>query len=351
AWRDGLGTPGEPELPGPRAARRWLVPAAAAAAVAAVVGGVVGLVGHGGDAGGPQPAASPTSAVVPWAALPATHPRMPSRWSGPTATQISAARPCGAGDVEHGRTVGGGAAGTAYVTTRLSLAPGRSSCRLVATFGAVLLDHGTPIPTRPPSRGGGHPAPVLITRSWPASLSVGWAVSHVCGHYDNTTIRISLIAAGTFDLPGFGTTTCNPGEPMTEPVVIPPIQAGSSRHRVSPYDGVRVTGDLNLHAQPGQAVDFTVTLTSRRDLVLAPCPDFRIDLYSPVKSATRVEDHALNCAAVPYRRPDGTPYLPAGVPVTFAMQVVAPRADVPKLIWELVAPPAHPVVGGTITVR
>ncbi|GAB3860358.1 hypothetical protein GCM10028801_23070 [Nocardioides maradonensis] len=351
-WRESLPAAREPDLVAPgRHRARWLVPSAAAAAVALVVGGVVGLVGHGGGADAPLPGASSSAAgVVPWAALPATHPRLPVRWVGPTAATIYAARPCGTGDVDHGKAVGGGAAGTAYVTTRLSLAPGHSSCRLPASFGARLLDHGTPIPTGPSGLGGRRPVPVLITRAWPAELSVGWSVTHVCGHVDNTTIRVSLIKAGTFDLPGFGRTTCNPGEPMTEPLDLPAIQPGYTQQRVSPYDGVRVSGDLRLTGRPGQTVDFTITLTSRRDLVLDPCPDYRIGAYTPIQSESRVATYGLNCAQVPYRAAAGTPYLPAGVPVTFAMQLTAPAVDVPKLEWELLAPPTLPALGGVLTV-
>ncbi|HWU21364.1 MAG TPA: hypothetical protein VN088_07565, partial [Nocardioides sp.] len=301
---------------------------------------------------GRPPVGGPSPVVVPWADLPATHPKIPTVVvGGPSPAQLRDAAACRTGDLVHGRVQGDGAAGTAYLTTRLSLAAGRRPCTLARSFGVKLYDHGTLIPTGPPLGDQVARGPVLITRAWPAGLSVGWAVSHVCGRYDNTTIRVHLDgSAGAFDLPGFGRTTCNPGEPAMESVVTPPIAAGYNSHRVSAYDGLDVSGHLALTAQPGQTLDFTITLTSRHDLGLAPCPDYRIGAYTGVKGADVVTDHALNCAAVPYRTANGTPYLPAGVPVTFAMQVEAPRIDVPKLVWELQAPPAHPALGGSITV-
>ena len=94
----------------------------------------------------------------------------------------------------------------------------------------------------------------------------------------------------------------------------------------------------------GEPVDFTVTLTSKRDLSLAPCPDYSIMLDG---QRTR---YALDCAAVPHLDAEGQPYLPAGVPVTFAMRADPPTVDPTKLLWQLETPdPGRTSVGGLLT--
>jgi hypothetical protein len=64
---------------------------------------------------------------------------------------------------------------------------------------------------------------------------------------------------------------------------------------------VTATGDLDLTAHAGQPLDFTVTLTSKQDLPLDPCPDHTV-LTSAGQSS-----RALDCAAVPYPDARGRP--------------------------------------------
>ena len=116
------------------------------------------------------------------------------------------------------------------------------------------------------------------------------------------------------------------------------------RH-TSPYDDVTAAGDLDLTARADQPLNFAVTLTSKHDLPLDPCPDYTI-LTSAGESS-----YALDCAAVPHRDARGRPYLPAGVPVTFAMRADPGRESTPKFLWQLTTPrSAHVFVAGLLTV-
>jgi hypothetical protein len=71
---------------------------------------------------------------------------------------------------------------------------------------------------------------------------------------------------------------------------------------------------------------------------LDPCPDYSMVQYASGGDTVDVR-FGLNCAAVPYRDADGVPYLPAGVPVRFAMRLTLLGPDVvaAKSLWKLEA--------------
>jgi len=134
--------------------------------------------------------------------------------------------------------------------------------------------------------------------------------------------------------------TTNPDPPT---VTISPKQIGTV------FTGIEVELQLPASVAAGQPLDFTVTLIAPagRDVALVPCPDYAI-AFGSEGNETSV-GYALNCAGVPYRDAGGVPYLPAGVPVTFAMLTSAPpvRADGLKLTWQLTsARNLDSVVGG-----
>jgi hypothetical protein len=317
------------------------------------IAAVLAAVALAGCGTSPSPSARPDG-PVPWADLPPTHPHIPVEVIGRvTPAEVAAAPRCGAHDLRPGRTLPDGAMGTTYLDVSLRLV-GPHPCRIDAGYPDVVLEtpSGGSIPSQrsPVGFTGDHPRPVLVTRTAPAGLTVAWAVSHDCRDLDNTGVRWTL-GAWTFRTRGFGRTSCSPGESSADPQVYP-VAAGNHVRRVTPYDGLDVSGDLQLTASPGGTVGFTVTLTSRHDVRLDPCPDYRIGAYTGHgQGSDVVADHALNCADVPYRTTDGVPYLPARVPVSFAMRATAPRVDVPKLVWQLEVPSLYPALGGTITVR
>ena len=77
---------------------------------------------------------------------------------------------------------------------------------------------------------------------------------------------------------------------------------------------------------------WVVELTARRDVELDTCPSWQIRQGSDEAASWR-----LNCRGVPHTRDDGTPYLPAGEPVRFAVWVSNGGTDAP-LTWVLTTP-------------
>jgi len=344
-WRAALPPAAEPDLrfePERRATWSLRIPALAALATAVIVGGVW-FAGNGREPQPREPDHSPNpAAVVPWAALPTTDPVLPTTRGGPSAEEIAAAPPCAAGSLGVLRRDLEGAAGTAYLSVQLGLeAP--TPCRLEGFPEVVPLGpDGQALPVNVIEAGS--PAPLLVTADAPVSVVVLWAVSHYCGDLDNVSLHIRVPGTPEFAVAGFGPTSCNPGEDHPA-ISVQPLQPGYDESAHSPYENVTVTGDLDLTVDVGAAIDFQVSLTSPVDLPLVPCPDYQI-LVGP-----RIDAHALNCAAVPHVDETGRPYLPAGVPVTFAMQ--APGFEqaiyITKFGWILTAP-GHPTASGTVEI-
>lgn len=361
-WRDAGAPPPAPDAvrlgSGRRGARTWWLAAATAAAVAAVILGGTQLVGDGGSrkpsepAGTPRPTgtARPSNDVVPWAALPATHPRIPTETTPPSPDPAEAAgRPaCRAADL-HATSTGGPAGGTYYSNVMLTLA-GSQPCRLEGYPDVLLLHHGRPVDI--PLNHGADTAyrnPVLVAAGHPALVRLSWTGDWCATPVENDEIRMTL-PGGSLTLPGLGSSSCygTPGSGSRAPIVVEPFQPMTWRDaRVrSAYAHVDVAGDLNLTAASGAPVDFTITLTSPADLVLELCPDYRITQNGP--NGPSAETYALNCAAVPYQDGHGRPYLPAGTPVTFAMRTTAGLAGGYKLGWELATVDARGVTGTLI---
>jgi hypothetical protein len=339
----------------------------AAAAVLIVAGGLaatIGLLGHGDQRGAPpagpsgSPSASPSSTAwpagaVPWVALPATHPTLPSTRvpASPDPADAAGVRACTTADIHASRDSGiDGAAGTDYLQVRLTLV-GTSPCRLEGYPTVRPLGHGrvldVPVETTSDSSVETKVEPVLVTAQAPALIRIGWAADHSCPVVDNDRLSITLPGSDTATtVAGFGTTSCNPGEGRSSMEVWPvrPLH-WTPAHRVSPYDGVTATGNLDLTARAGQPLDFAVTLTSKQDLPLDPCPDYSILIAASESS------YALDCAAVPHHDAQGRPYLPAGVPVTFAMRADPGDATTPRFVWRLTTPDSASVlVVGLLTV-
>lgn len=348
-WRDTAApspAPGVDRLrSGRRSARPWWLAAASAAAVAAVILGGTQLVGDDGNRHPSEPpgtakptgTAEPGNSVVPWAALPATHPRIPTETTPPSPDPAEAAgKPaCRAADLRATST-GGAAAGTYARIVRLSLV-GSIPCRLEGFPDLVLLDRGGPadIPLVRDTETSTYRHPVLVSPGHPAVLRLSWTRDWCATPVHNDEVRMTLPGGG-LTFPGLGGSGCygTPGSGTRAPIVVEPFQPVRWRDAVarSAYAAVDVGGNLDLTATTGAPVDFTVTLTSPEDLVLDPCPDFRI---VQTDTAAHEEAHALNCAAVPDRDGHGRPYLPAGMPVMFAMRTTAGPPAPYKLSWEL----------------
>jgi hypothetical protein len=186
-------------------------------------------------------------------------------------------RPCSADEL-HVTPSMGGAAGTAYLD--LAISGSADPCRLEGSPGVALLDHGQQILVYRAQVGALHTRPVVVTSSPSAALTIGWSVSHCCVSVDNDRIRVTLPDGSSFTTPGFGRTSCNPGEPTLSDLRVEPFRpvdsgAGDlSAVRTRPAEGrsIALAGSL------GQRLEFTVSVVSPRRVVLDPCPDYRIQL-------------------------------------------------------------------------
>ena len=329
--------------PTTRRGRRIPAYAAAAAAVLAVAGGGWAIGSLGGE---PLPAPptdalpQPAPGVVPWKNLPPSHTRTPATL-----------RPCSADEL-HVTPSMGGAAGTAYLD--LEISGTADPCRLEGSPGVALLDHGRQIPVYRSQVGYLNIRPVVVTASPSAALTIGWSVLHSCENVDNDQIRVTLPDGSSFTTPGFGPTSCNPGEPSLSEISVEPFRqidasiGDLSAVRTRPAEGRSIA----LTGSPGQRLEFTVRVVSPRRVVLDPCPDYRIQLYYGDYGLSEEHEYALNCAAIPTRDSTGRPELLPGRPVEFQMFVTAPKVDVPKLLWLLDGVrPAHSHAYGGITVE
>jgi hypothetical protein len=322
---------------------RWFGPGAVAAVAVAAVVAVTAWLGH--QAGHPIPLGSPEirpGDTVAWQPLPATRPSIPTTTvpASPDPSAAESAPPCRTADLHTGSDVGG-AMGTTYFTIRFV-----SSGRPCALSGVPRVDaytvDGRVLPgeiQEAPDGYGRHP--VLVTASAAAVVQVTWP-SACFGATRSGRIEVTLpgdTTPLTFD--GLELSSrCAPDGPPTPltHVGVTPIQPARSRPAVveTAYDAIAVGPPLGrITAAPGAEVDFTVTLTAPHDIPLDPCPDYTIGQYD----VGRVASWALNCAQVPYRLPDGTPYLPAGKPVRFAMRTTAPQQTIDKFLWMLDLPP------------
>jgi hypothetical protein len=297
---------------------------------------------------------------VPWLPLPATHPQIAKVTipAVPDPSVAAAAPPCRADQLRVVSNGPGGAGGTDYLLLQV-FGRGTEACRLSGTPAVQAMYRGRPadVPVRklrPDSST--YLGPVLVTATHPAWLRLAWGSMWCARPVATDTVRVTLPgSAGAFSAPGFrGTPYCNgdPGTHVREPIMVGPFQPQHFRlSRIrSPYSPVEA-GDYNGVTRvvgSGREVRFAVTLTSKRDVVLDPCPDYTIGVLSLAHTRT----YALNCAQVPYKDARGRAYLPAGKPVTFAMRATAPdHPAAGKLSWVLDTPDRTVLAVGALTVK
>jgi len=278
--------------------------------------------------------------VVPWQALPATHPQLPTVTipASPDPAPAAAAPPCRPSDVNVQGTREGVGGGTVGLTVNLA-AIGGTRCRVSGIPDVTADDSGTPTFTAAARDDTSYEGPVLVTDDSPAVLWLTWTAESFCTTpVTNHVIEVGL-GAGTVEVRGFGGVPGCADVGGVDPAVILFVhpwapETWSPLQEITSVAGVQASGDLDLRAAADSTVDFVVTLTAPRSVVLDPCPDYRIEKYGG--QVDDVETWALNCAAVPYRTPDDRPYLPEDTPVSFAMHTTTPATDVAKFLWVLV---------------
>ncbi|GAA3651256.1 hypothetical protein GCM10022237_08810 [Nocardioides ginsengisoli] len=215
-WREGLPPATEAVrhvAPPQRGPRRWTVPvaaAAAAAAVAAIAGASVVL--RSGDDQSPKPPVATQPTPTPTPTPPPTPPTgPPPSPTGPVA--------CGPDDLVAGAPQTEGAAGTAVIIVPLTLAAGAEPCTIEGYPDVALLQHGTDLGLTGTHNTAFPPSRIRMAPGATADVSIGWAVSHYCGNVDNDQIRITLPGGQILTVPGFGQSSCSPGEQGSPPWV------------------------------------------------------------------------------------------------------------------------------------
>jgi hypothetical protein len=267
--------------------------------LAVALAGCVLLAGCGGGArpatsaaGSPSPAAP---AAVPWAALDPAYPTIPSH-TVPARADPAAARtatPCRASDLRLTTRIDG-AGGTAYLGVEVRPA-GEHRCRLEGRPRVTVLDRGRPVdipvvPTQGDDLTFNYPDPVLVAPGRTATLSLAWASDWCTTPLRTDEVRLDLPdGGGSVTVPGFpGTPGCTmrvedltPAQRHTTPLRVSTFapQRFRGARVVSAYAGLRAHARRTSAPRPDHRLEFTVTLTARRDLVLDPCPDFTIEQY------------------------------------------------------------------------
>ena len=325
----------------------WLMPVAVAAVVALLAGGAavatdvlrghrdgsapVDSLGHRWDPDLPP-------GLLP-AEVPGTVPPVNQRVEHPVAEAAGAFTPalvatlgrpaCRASDVE------------------LSSEPGRDAGEVRFTVSAVRADTACVVSRNPfleYSRGGrpaevptasedpapgDWPAAVLLTADQRAVLPTTW--SGWCHDLPFDSVRMYFEDNSFADaaVPQ-GVATCRGGEP-DEMHVAGWEPEGFTFRPAGSFAGLRARL-VDTVTGPEDLPTWVVELTATRDVDLDTCPSWEVQ---------RGEEHTaswrLNCAGVPDRRADGTPYLPAGKPVRFAVWTPYGGNDA-ALTWRLTTP-------------
>ena len=157
-----------------------------------------------------------------WALGRADHGSTPS--SGPSAATSASPTPagprdCTAADLSTTQTTDA-AMGTAYLEVTFS-GP-EAGCRLQGVPEVALLDHGRPLDVEVQAQAGDR-GPVRVDARRSAALQLGWSPTHSCADVDNDIIRITLPDGTSLEVPGFGQTSCNPGEADLQPLQVQPF--------------------------------------------------------------------------------------------------------------------------------
>ena len=152
--------------------------------------------------------------------------------TGSASSERTGPHPCAGGDLVAGGSRLETAAGTTYLTATLELAKGVEPCSVEGFPVVVLLSDDRPAGVATvPDDGLGPARRLVVLPDRSVRVTLAWAVSHYCGPVDNDAIRFWIASDLPLEVPGFGPTSCNPGEDR------PPA-------RVGPFTYVDPTAEL-----------------------------------------------------------------------------------------------------------
>lgn len=273
--------------------------------------------------------------------------------ASPDPAEAAALPPCRAGQLRVEPKLGV-AAGTRGQTLTFRVTGG-IRCRLTGRPGVTALNGETPLAVPVDTGGTGYTHPVAVSEGHPATLVLTWSSGWCASPVVVDRLRLDLPNdGGTLTTDGFGPSQCygEPGSGTRSPITVGTFQPAefAAERRVTVFDGVSADIAAPDSGTAGAQLRFTVTLTAPagRDVPLDACPDYLVTVTAPAGPTS--DSYALNCAAVPHRDAAGRPYLPAGVPVRFAMRAEIPPgvAGDAKLAWQLVLPGTDSVVAGAV---
>lgn len=329
---------------------RWIPVVAVAGAVAVVATGIAVVQSYLPAPSTPlvtassSPVTSPSSSgVVPWAPLP------PSGTPVPTTTLPPSPDPaladglpsCRADSLRVSREMEG-AAGTRYIFLTIT---STSRCRLdgypsVTALGRSGQTLAVPVEREPSIDHYNHPVPVASDAM--ATLRLGWSSGWCAAEMNIAKLRVDLPdGGGALTVEGFGQSACygTAGSGQKSPITVGEFAPREflAERVVTVFNGVSAQAIAPESVVAGERLRFTVVLTAPadRDVPLDRCPDYKISISGATGSTEA--SYALNCTTVPYRDAAGRPYLPAGIPVRFAMEAETANAPVAgaKLTWQL----------------
>jgi hypothetical protein len=318
--------------------RRAVTGVAAVAAVAAAAALVTTLPARSGP---PAPALRPISQVVAWKPAPPMNPTIPQTGAPAFPDPVPArnAPGCDPATLHIGATLDGygGRWDLSVAVTTRSATPCSVHGRPTVAFSAAGATQ------QPRQTGPGSTAyrdPVLLSQHSKAVVDVIWSADACPQGASAATAALTLpgdrtpLKTGSFK----ASPICSDGHPADTTVSVgtftPPDYRPARMH--SAFAFTRAVIGAVRPDSANSVVRFQVTLVSRRDATLSPCPDYEMSV------GTRRVAYALNCAGVRFRDTAGNPYLPAGKPVTFAMQgpysgaATGPGSG--KLTWQLRVP-------------
>jgi hypothetical protein len=277
----------------------------------------------------PTATGSPAAGIVPWADLPA-----PAFVEPTPAPYPTDARPCRPQDLSV--KVGGVGAGLGNTNLPVLFINRSSSACLLAGSPAIagLTAAGTLVPLRA-TEGSyfGDPGPTAdMGPGGVTALNISGA--DVCpavlggAHKVYPTLRISLPAGGSIDIPGGGfDAVCGLSVSAFGVPADAPSAAGP------PPSPLTAAIHAPATAAPGAVLEFTVTVANPTgaDVALEPCPAYEEWVSSGDQAwVSTTRDYYLNCASAPM--------IPAGGTLTFAMRLALPAnqpAGMAKFGWDI----------------
>jgi hypothetical protein len=187
--------------------------------------------------------------VVAYFATRGDQPDAPARFL--TSLTPEGPQPCGAGDLDTDT-----ATGSTFLTTTLELGDDAEPCSVDGYPEVVVLSNGLPAGVHTvPDDTLGHPRELVVLPDRSVRVTIGWAPSHYCARIFSDAVRIRPAPGLTIEVPGFGPTSCQPGEGDYQP----PVRVGAFTYVDPATKRGTVAGIVALNGGPAPGTGEYVT--------------------------------------------------------------------------------------------